>query len=274
MEFQFQSRVVKRFSHLLIIACSLLQFLAGCATLPDTLEIAESDKERVSNKFKKMVADQTRCTCCIDAQATVSFSSIWKKGTLSGYLQAMSPSYLKFMGINPLGQPLAVFVTDGDAFRYVAVPEAADYAGDVHSAAYSKYAPEGFLPEKGFYWLIGRLYPGKIKILDVSRDGDAGGYWLEISYGNKTKSMVLFDEKQEVLLHHIVIDENNKKILNVLYDAYTNGPCPLPGKITVTSLVHNSTMEIRLTDWLSDASFSQKDFTYHSPPDFKRVIVK
>lgn len=252
----------------------LFLLFSGCATLPDTVAIPLSRQESLISDFKEMVLSQKHCPCCIDAEATVSFSSIWQKGTLSGYLQIMSPSYLKFVGITPFGQPLAIFVTDGESFRYVAVSEAKEYEGVVQGTTYTKYAPEGFLPQHGFYWLIGRLYPGQITILNVSLDAENLGYWFELSYGNGTKSLVLYDDREKVLLRHIVVNDEGKKILNMLYDEYSNAACPLPGKVTVTSLAHNSTMELRLRSWLPEVSFSENDFTYNSPPFYERVIVQ
>ncbi|MBU0909404.1 MAG: hypothetical protein KKA54_18355 [Proteobacteria bacterium] len=257
-----------------VILCLCLFCLAGCATLPGREEISEREQERLIREFREVIARQQSCHCCIDAQATVSFSSIWQKGKLSGYLQAMAPSSLKFLAVNPLGQTMVIFVTDGDFFRYVPVFEAKQYEGKVTGTTYAKYAPAGFLPEHGFYWLIGRLYPGRITILDVTLDGQKQGYWFEISYGNGTRSLVLFDEQQRVLLRHIVMNDKGEKIFNVLYDEYTEAACPLPGKVTVTALVHNSTLEIRLADWLDVPSFSRDDFSYDAPPSFDRVMVQ
>ncbi len=247
---------------------------SGCARLPGTVDIGETDRERVTRQFKEMVAEQHQCRCCLDVQATVTVSSIWQKGAMSGYLQAMSPCYLKFTGLNPLGQPQAILVTDGKKFTYVSVAEATEYTGDVGGESFARYAPEGFSPEHGFYWLTGRLHPGKIKILQVSRDKEELGYWFEITYGENTKSLILFAEEKKVLLRHIVLNADNKKILNVFYDDFSDAPCALPGKITVTSLIHNSSMELRLADWLPDVSFAKKDFHYISPSEFKRVVVK
>jgi len=257
-----------------LVFCLCLCWLAGCAALPGMDEISAREKERLTQQFREMIARQQLCHCCIDAQARVSFSSVWQKGSLSGYLQAMSPSYLKFLAVNPFGQTMAIFVTDGDSFRYVPVLEAKQYEGKVTGTTYAKYAPAGFLPEHGFYWLIGRLYPGRIKILDVTHDRQDQGYWFEISYGNGTRSIVLFAEQQGVLLRHIVINDKGEKIFNVLYDEYTDGDCPLPGKVTVTALIHNSTMEIRLADWLGAPTFASDDFSYDAPPSFDRVVVQ
>jgi hypothetical protein len=254
--------------------CLCLLLLGGCAMLPRTVAVSAEEEERLTADFTAMVARQQECHCCIDAQAMVAFSSIWQKGKLSGYLQAMAPSYLKFLAVNPLGQTMAVFVTDGEFFRYVSVLDARQHEGNVAGTTYAKYAPAGFLPEHGFYWLIGRLYPGRIGILEVSRDRDGQGYWVEVSYGNGTRSLVLYNEKQGVLRRHIVVNDKGEKIFDVLYDDYTGGACPLPGRITVTSLAHNSTMEIRLTDWLDSPSFATEDFTYDAPPSFERVFVQ
>lgn len=243
--------------------------------LPGTKEIAEREKERLILEFRETIALQQLCNCCIDAQATVSFSSVWQKGTLSGYLQAMTPSYLKFLAVNPLGQVMIIFVTDGDSFHFVSVPQKKQYEGNVSGTTYAKYAPAGFLPEHGFYWLIGRLYPGRIQILNVSHDLTLeNGYWFEVSYGNGTRSLVLFDDKQRVIRRHIVINAEDEKIFDVLYDEYTKDTCPLPGKVTVTALIHNSTMEIRLSDWMQSPSFSREYFTYEAPPSFDRVPVQ
>ncbi|MBI5558631.1 MAG: hypothetical protein HY885_13445 [Deltaproteobacteria bacterium] len=259
----------------LSLACCLgLFFLSGCAGLPKTARISDSEKSALTDRFVEVISRQRNCHCCIDAQATVAFSSLWRKGTLNGFLQAMSPSYLKFVGINPLGQTMVVFVTDGASFRYVSVLTATEFEGPVDGTTYAKYAPEGFLPEHGFYWLIGRLYPGKIQILDVTRDEDGGGYWFEISYGNGTKSLVLFAEESGVFLRHIVLNEEEEKIFNVSYDDYSEGSCPLPGKVTVASLIHDSTMELRLADWLPEPAITVDDFSYDVPAAYKRVVVK
>ncbi len=261
-------------NNLVSLSCLFVLLLSGCTSLPDTVAIPQSMQESLTSDFEEMVQAQQHCLCCIDAEATVSFSSIWQKGSLSGYLQAMSPSYLKFVGINPFGQPLAIFVTDGESFRYVAVPEAKEYDGLVQGTTYAKYAPEGFLPEHGFYWLVGRLYPGEFSIMAVSRDMENLGYWFEISYGNGTRSLVLYNESEKVLLRHIVVNDEGEKIFNVLYDQYNDADCPLPGKVTVTSLAHNSTMELRLSGWLTDVSLSENDFIYNTPPSFERVNVQ
>ena len=61
--------------------------------------------------------------------------------------------------------------------------------------------------------------------------------------------------------------------MNIFYDDYTAEPCPLPGRITVKSLLHNSSMELEFVDWLEDISFSRDEFELRLPPGFSRVLV-
>ena len=221
-----------------------------------------------------MVTKQSECHCCLDARAVVSFKSIWDSGTINGYLQAMSPSFLKFVGVNPFGMPLVILATNGDTFRYVAIPEKKGYEGDVSGVTFTKYAPEGFLPEHGFYWIIGRLYPGKMTITDVRRDEEGEGYWFELDYGRGATSLVLFDAAQGVLMRHIIVNEQQEKILDISYGAYQPGSCPTPGEITVRSLIHGSTLTIKMSDWLPEPVFTPQDFHYAIPAGFERMGVQ
>ena len=258
----------------LLLVFLLLVIVNGCTSIPSSVSIPESESRPVIDLFKDMVTQQSSCQCCLDANAVVTFKSIWDSGTINGYLQAMSPSYLKFVGVNPFGMPLAILVTDGSEFRYLPIPEKKGYEGNVSGTTFTKYAPEGFLPEHGFYWLIGRLYPGTIKIVDVRKSEEGDGYWFELSYGQGARSLVLFDEQALVLKRHIVVNDQEEKILDVSYSSYQNGSCPLPGEITVRSLIHNSTLIIKLSDWLPDPVFSQDDFLYEIPFGFERVSVQ
>jgi hypothetical protein len=258
--------------YLLFFAFSLL--INGCSSLPSTVPVTVPESLNVTDRFKEMVAEQSECHCCIDARAVVSFKSIWDSGTISGYLQAMAPSFMKFVGVNPFGMPLVILVTDGDTFRYVTIPEKKGYEGGVSGATFTKYAPEGFLPEHGFYWIIGRLYPGIITISDVSKDEEGKGYWFNLDYGHGAKSLVLFDENQGILLRHIVVNEQEEKILDISYGSYQPGPCPIPGEIIVSSLVHGSTLTMKMSDWLPEPAFSKQDFYYEIPAGFERVTVK
>jgi hypothetical protein len=259
---------------------------AGCATLPATRPLAEVVQQQAVALFLETIAGQQECTCCFDAQVQLSLKSIAQNGVLSGFVQARAPSFLKFTGLNPLGQPLMILVTDGISFRYVAVAEARAYEGLITAAAFEKYAPQGFDPAHVFFWLAGRLAPGKLLIFSAAEDREGQGFWLELAYGadaSEGKALrhhVLFDPNQKLILRHLVADSEGRIMLDVFYGKYAEPSqgnpdnCRLPGEIMIRSRNNGARMELILGDWLDDADFSPEDFRVDLPSSFQVVPVE
>lgn len=264
----------------------LLLLSGGCATLPATRPLAELQQQQAVTLFRETMARQQECPCCLDAQVRLSLKSVMQNGTISGFVQAKSPSFLKFTGLNPLGQPMMFLATDGTFFRYVAVPEGKGYEGLVTAAAFKKYAPQGFDPAHGFYWLAGRLAPEKLRIFSVAQDPEGQGLWLELAYavddfeGKPLRRHVLFDPARQVILRHLVADAEGRIMVDVWYDDYAKASeggsdnCRLPGVIRIHSNHNGALMELTLGDWLPDASFSAGDFRVDLPPGFALVPVE
>ena len=274
-------RGVSSYIALNVCLVSLL-LLAGCAVRPPVTGISEQERERVEKAFLEMLAEQQYCNCCIDATAQVSFKSWLQSGTIEGYLQAMSPSYLKFVGTNPLGQPLLILATDGDRFQYAIVPEAKLYTGNVRAKAFNKYAPEGFNPKNFFYWLTGRFSPQAVAIESVAKDKEGLGYWLQVAtLGDEpSRSLVLFDAQDKLITRHILQNNRGENLMDVKYGAYqvvspqTGNMCAVPGEITVSSSAHRGSIHILLNDWLEGSAFSSSDFDVQVPAGFERIEVQ
>ena len=133
-----------------ILFCSLL--FTGCAgKFIQTVPVSFQEEISVSAAFRSMLANQQTCGCCLDAEAEVTLAvSNWlgkRSGTMTGFLQAMQPSYIKFVGVNPLGQPLFIFITDGTTFQNVQVPKSKVYEGNVRSDAFNNYVQAWLEPE-------------------------------------------------------------------------------------------------------------------------------
>lgn len=259
---------------------------SGCATLPATRPLAEMQQQQAVARFRETMARQQDCPCCLDAQVRLSLKSLVQNGTISGFVQAKTPSYLKFTGLNPLGQPMMFLVTDGTFFRYIAVPEGKGYEGLVTAAAFKKYAPQGFDPEHGFYWLAGRLAPEELRIFSVSEDPEGQGLWLELAYavdasgGEPLRRHVLFDPARQVILRHLVADPDGRVMVDVRYDDYAppseggSDNCRMPGLIRIHANHNGAIMELALGDWLNDATFGAGDFQVDLPPGFQLVPVQ
>jgi len=259
----------------LIVFCALVLLLNGCATLPRMVKLADGEQELVAQSFEKMRTRQDSCHCCIDVAVTVTLKGLLHSGMISGYLQAMSPAYLRFSGLNPLGQPLMILVSDGERFQYLAVDRAKGYVGNVQAETFVKYAPTGFLPHESFYWLSGRLPPGSAVVKVLGRAADSEGYWLTVQAGEGRRRL-LFDPEAGVILRHQVLNADGDDVLDAHYESFrasgVNG-CLLPGRITVTTKQHRGTLEVLLSDWLDDAALSEKDFSFSLPPGFELVEV-
>jgi hypothetical protein len=265
--------VISVFRHVLL-GFWLLAFLSGCAGLPARLPLSGPESLLVRQSFKEMIGRQRQCESSVDADITITLDSRFYSGTMSGYLQAKAPAFLKLVGINPFGQPMVVLISDGEYFSYALLSESVSYDGRVDSDAFRRYAPTGFDPGASFYPLTGKLAPGKVRILATSSDREGRGAWLELeNIRDNIHSLVLFEPEHQLVRQYLQFNEDGKVTLKIGYGDYFPGPCSLPGLITITSSDHAGELLIRLRDWQTDASFSAADFVLELPPAFKRVKV-
>ena len=290
--------------YLIVLLCVSPAFIQGCArSVLQTYPASDQEIEAALAAFSRYqtISEQV-CACCLDAEADAALAvSGWfseHTGKLSGYLQAMKPGFIRFVALNPLGQPLFIFVTDGTMFKSLNVFEEKAYVGSVHSKTYKKFAPSGFEPQFSFYWLTGMLRPGDIRIQAVMRDMEQGKFWLQIRHANaKTDSMILFDARQLVVLRHVLRDEEGKHLFDILYTDHqqlpgmagknvesepgvmsgsspVKGLCRVPASITAFANADSEKIEIKLYAFLEEAYFSAEDFTLDIPDNFEQLFVK
>jgi len=281
-----------------------LLFVGGCARpVLQTYPVTDQESAAVLQAFSRFQqTSEDGCACCLDAEADAAISvSGWfseHTGKLSGYLQAMKPGYIKFVALNPLGQPLFIFVTDGDRFESLDVFAAKAYSGSVHSKAYQKFAPPGFAPQFAYYWLTGRLQPGDMRIEAVMRAGEQEKFWLQIKHANaNTDSMVLFDPREMLILRQVLRDARGEPRVEIAYADHLSPaeeagqdaghapavisppgsgkkPCRLPARITVAANNNGKKIEVKLDAFLDDAHLSPEDFTVKIPDNFQQLRVQ
>jgi hypothetical protein len=272
----FARNNLRLFGHLML----LLLLLAGCARLPTGVPIPAEEQEFVSSSFRQWRSEQLACPSELDAAATVTFRAWFQSGILSGFVQAMEPAHLRFVGLNPLGQPMLVLVTDGQSFRYVSVPEERSYEGSVQARAFARYAPEGLQPEHLFFWLTGRPAPELSEVGSVLRDEATAAYWLELAGEGRLRHRVLFSPRLEMVYRHQVVDERWNILAEVRYDDFqeiaglADVICRWPGRLTVETREHSGRMIIELNDWLPDPRLHETDFQFQPPVGYERIMVQ
>lgn len=245
----------------------------GCGYPPKTEPLSTLEIEAVETRFKEMLAGQKSCACCLDGVVKVRFDNFFYKGAVSGYLQAMSPSSLKFMALSPLGQPLVVLTSNGKVFQYVDVAAQTVYEGEVTGETFQKYAPAGFSPAFTYYWLTGRLRPGTVSIKVSGRGEVSQRYLLDLIYEDGMRERVLFDPQKMQIYQHLVYDGTGVA-LEIFYDQYGRKGCGIPLEITVMSLGLNSSLVLTLADLVDKVSLGPTDFTYVVPSHFTRERVQ
>ena len=276
---------MRRYQHhylryLITLFTLILVLIQGCArTALQTYPASEQQIAKTLEAFERYREISTAaCGCCLDAEADAALSvSGWFSDhteKVSGFLQAMKPGYLKFIVINPLGQPLFIFLTNGSKFTSLNVLEEKAFSGSVHSETYRKFAPPGFEPEFSYYWLTGRLRPGEIQVQAVMYDREQEKFWLQINHANaRTESMdILYDD------HQLLAGNKNMGAGSVpaSIEASVTGqePCRIPARITVSSSADTGRIELRLHSFLHEVRFSGNDFHTEIPDSFEQLHVK
>ena len=300
---------MRRFSicallYLIFILAAPFLFLQGCArSVLQTYPASEQDIQLAVSAFKRYnQIYQDECACCLDAEvdAVVSVSGWFNDhtGKLSGYLQAMEPGYIKFVALNPLGQPILILLTNGKTFKSLNVLEGRAYTGSVNSETFRKFVPQGFDPELSYYWLTGRVPPGDIEILRVRRGKEQNGYWLQVRYGqSEVDNMILFDPEEFVVQRHIVLSDKGDHLLDLVYGNYQRGHmakkhladnnpeivdstglneklCKIPAEISVfSSTGPDKKVDLKLFSFVLDAEFTPDDFILEIPDNLEHLKV-
>ena len=102
-----------------------LIFIQGCSRpFLQTYPTERNESEMVLEAFSRFQQRKaTLCGCCLDAEADISITvSGWFKdqtGKLSGYLQAMKPGFIRFVAVNPLGQPWYILFVPRPTTRFL-----------------------------------------------------------------------------------------------------------------------------------------------------------
>lgn len=266
-----------------INAILLLFLLFGCASVPAPAgrSIAENEEKRIRNSFTAMTERQQDCFCCVDSGVEVTWKSPFASGQVDGFLQAKAPSFLRFVEVNPLGQPWIILTTDGKSFAYLPVYEGTLYEGDVNAQLFTTYAPSGLDPQHFFYLLTGRVVPGPFHILDSMRHKTLHQYWLTYTYeesGDGLRHHALYDPKTQRLKEYVLEGAGGDILLKARYVYHwaskTGDSCVLPMQVIFSFPGQFGEAEVRFRDPLPDVAFSALDFKIEPPEGFTRVLVQ
>lgn len=262
---------------------------AGCATLPKSIPIQDKDADRVRKEFTVMLREQRHCPPALDADVSLTVDNLLWTGTLSGYLRAMAPDYLRFEGVNPLGLTEVIFAIDGKEFTYLSVRDQLAYSGPLSAKLLARYTPEGMATSINYYWLLGRIPPGALRIGEVTVDENGKEYWLDL-YFNATSSWsrVLFNPTEHLLKRNLLLSDRNAINADLLYGYSTSlstavsesgavpekaDVCPLPDRVTIKSQ-GRGLITLGFNKRYPTPRLDSTPFRITPPADYKRIVVQ
>lgn len=247
-------------------------FLGGCAQREWRDPLAESDNKKAHQLLEMKIAEQSGCACCLDAEIKVTWQSRMADGALQGYLQLMQPSALKLIAINPLGQPLFIFTTDGRQFQAVNVQDGLYKYGKIATFVRNHSVPENVFHSEYPRWLRGKIISDNQIVDGLFQDTTARGFWVNIKNTKQNRfsgEYLLLDQKNGQLLERVAMDRDGNEAARVIYRSWSsqNG-CPQPDSLEIRSPSYGTTIQFEMSDIKTDTSFSQEDFNVKPPRGF------
>lgn len=255
-----------------LAAVLLLLLVNGCATKPWTSPVADEETGLITQIFEEMQERDDSCFSCLDAKTTLVWDPPGEDRSVTGFLQLMLPTSVKFVVLNPLGQPLYALVSDGREFQSINTTLRQHLIGKISSLASQYKIPESLFSDNWGYWLTGRLHEHEAAIESIHRDGSGRGAWITLRYQGEAplgKSHLLIQPASKQLLARILVDRQGETIATLSYDHRTGqDACAPVSKITITDLPYGSKLNIELEEILIDRSFSAADFRMKIPAGY------
>ncbi len=255
-----------------LVLILLTLFLHGCASKPWTSLVAEGETTLITQAFNEMQQRDASYSCCLDAKTTLSWDGPGEDRSIAGFLQLMLPTSLKFVVLNPLGQPLYALVSDGQEFQSVNTTMKQHMIGKISSLAARYQIPESLLSENWGYWLTGRLQEKGAMIEAIRRDGSGRGVWITMQSPGDTalaKTHLLIRLETRQLLARVLVDHQGDTIATISYEGRSEHEnCSPVSRTTITDLPYRSKLTIDFADVLTDRTFTAANFRLKVPANY------
>ncbi len=263
---------------LLLPAVLLCLLLGGCARKHWSETLEEEESAEIAAIVSSMQEETRSCPNSLDADVLIFWESPLAKNGVAGYLQILSPSFIKFVLSNPLGQPVYAFSTNGKTFQSLETLQRKHIRGNIRSIAIRKEIPPILLSGDWFAYLTGRLPERLVKVQEVNRDVSDQTVWLHLpplgsSFATEKAYMHLDPEKRAVL-GYLFLDQQGRTLVEITYKGQRNGTdlCTPRENIDVTGLSWGTELRIELQEIRTDTQFQEEDFSLPVPPGYETQL--
>ncbi len=249
------------------LACGLL-LVAGCHRLEVGPPLAAGERQAVAGRFFRLAGPVAGCAA-LDAEVRVSAPSWLGRRIFSGYLTAQEPAFARVVFLAPLGQPLALFVTDGRTYQYVDTSRRRAWRGRLAG-----------WPSGGLYALLtGRPVacaggPAGLEVRPLAGRGDSG---YLIAYQCSQAGLryeYWFDGRaQRVRRARLLANGGEEPLLTVTYASYQeaeaagrDAACPVPARMRLAA--GRWVVEVILDDPVAGQAYGAADFRISVPDGY------
>lgn len=244
---------------------------AACVNMFNSRPAGERETLVALDALKEVLARQAGCSSSFDARLSASIHSLLRSGTLSGYLQAGTPARFNFSGLGPFDQPLFLLSANGAAYQFIAVTEGKVYTGETAGVTFKKFCPPGVQPKDIFYWFVGGLEPGKLKVNDIGVAHEDRKFWYDINgLSVDVEHKVLIDSEIGRIVRHLLIDKKGNIKVDVGYEWNPTSSCCLPDTMTIDSPAHSISLKLSF----SECRFPADMGNLNSLPPFPSFYVQ
>lgn len=268
-----KSRKQGRTFFLVVLLPAVFLFYYGCAGKYPATRSLDVGREKSARLLLQKIRKRGQ-PGSIDADVSVSWKGYGQKYTFNATLLATRDGRFRLSGLDPLGRPFFILVTDGAAFTLVDNRQGRASVGAVDSDFFRRYIPPGVRLSTCFSLLAAQLPDTEVQEIRVAENMER--YWFVFTGTHGLARRVEVVPVTGSIVRQILVDAENKIIVDVRYDGHqvqTESLC-LPKHLHMESEKMVGSLEITLHRIYREKPFPDTVFDLRIPDYFSIVHVK
>ena len=253
----------------------LVLILSGCAgKLPTTVDLTGAQERDALLLLQKV--RQGNCPDTLDADLSLSWQGYGQRRVINATLQATRNGSFRLSGLDPLGRPFFILVTDGRRFTLVDNLQGRGFTGAVDSVFLRKYIPAGLQLTTCFDVLTAQLPSTKNHPVRFARTEENkknkknGNFWFIFQLSDGMTRQTEIDPESGLVHRQVLTDQENRIVLDALYEGYQPWAaiCAVPGRLTVEGEDLSGSLQITFNKLYQGARLPDEIFTLRIPEHF------
>ncbi len=250
----------------------LVLILSGCAgKLPTTVDLTGAQEQEALILLQKI--RQGNCPDTLDADLSLNWQGYGQRRVINATLQATRNGAFRLSGLDPLGRPFFILVTDGRRFTLVDNLQGRGFTGAVDSVFLRKYIPVGLQLTTCFDFLTAQLprkknLPARFARTEETKKNKS--FWFIFQLSDGMTRQVEIDPESGLVHRQVLTDHKNRIVLDAHYEGYRPRAaiCAVPGRLTVEGEDLSGSLQITFNKLYRGTRLPDEIFTLRVPEHF------